>query len=97
MSDEPEIDQEAAHAPETAPAVARTGPPWEGPGPTGPRFIETAKAVLLAPTAMFQRMRRDGGMGAPLGFGVLGSTVGFAIALVMQLAISLLMPGENPV
>ncbi len=101
MSDEPEIDQQTPPEPEpwpeAPPAPHRTGPAWEGQGGTGPRFIETAKLVLLAPNAMFPQMRREGGMGAPLGFGVIGSTIGFAIGLVIQLAITLLTPGENPV
>ncbi|MDE3154940.1 MAG: YIP1 family protein [Acidobacteriota bacterium] len=98
MSDQPETDHEAAPEEFPArPAVPRTGPPWEMPGPAGHRFMETAKAVLLAPTAMFQQMRRDGGVGTPLGFGVVGSTIGFALGVIIQLAITLLTPAENPV
>ncbi|HEY7791905.1 MAG TPA: YIP1 family protein [Vicinamibacterales bacterium] len=79
----------------TAPAEAtlpRTGPPWEHPGPTGPRFIETAKAILLLPTATFSNMKRDGGWGPPLAFGVVGTTIGFAISLLIQIGIMALAP-----
>jgi hypothetical protein len=70
----------------------RTGPPWEHPGPAGPRFLETAKYVLLAPSLAFDNMRREGGWGPPLTFGVVGTTIGFAISLLIQIAIMSIAP-----
>ena len=92
---EPEIDHPEPAAGIVMEAAPRTGPPWEATGPTGPRFIETVKQVLLSPTALFRNMRREGGYGGPLTFGVLGSTIGFAIGMLMQLAIALLTPGQG--
>lgn len=93
---EPEIDHGEPPAElQPIPVTPRTGPAWESTGPTGPRFMETVKAVLLAPTATFQTMRREGGYGPPLTFGVLGSTIGFAIGMLMQLAIAIMTPGTS--
>src|SRR3989442_1002258 len=52
----------------------RNGPPWEQRETLGfwNAFIETFKGVLFAPEATFAAMKREGGIGAPLGYGVLG-------------------------
>jgi hypothetical protein len=53
----------------------RTGPPWEQPGPIVQRFIDTAKGVLLDPTTAFRNMRREGGLGNPLVYYLVGALV----------------------
>lgn len=73
-------------------SIGRSGPAWETPGPAGPRFLETAKAVLLTPTQAFSTMKRQGGWGPPLAFGVVGTTIGFAISLLIQIAIMAIAP-----
>lgn len=56
-----------------APTPLRTGPPWEREGGFFDRFFETVKGVLTSPTFFFDRMRREGGLGPPLGYAVIGS------------------------
>jgi hypothetical protein len=53
----------------------RTGPPWEQPGPAVQRFIDTAKGALLDPTTTFRNVRREGGLGPPLVYYLLGGLV----------------------
>lgn len=51
----------------------RTGPAWEQRAQLGffPALWQTIKGVLLDPNLTFANMKRDGGLGAPLGFNVL--------------------------
>jgi hypothetical protein len=59
---------------------ARTGPPWEQVGaPAVQRFIDTMKGVLLDPATTFRNMRREGGLGAPLVYFLIGAIV-YAVA-----------------
>lgn len=53
----------------------RSGPPWEQPGPFVQRFIDTAKGALLDPTATFRNMRREGGLGNPLVYYLVGGLI----------------------
>jgi hypothetical protein len=62
----------------------RTGPAWEQPGPVFERFAQTAQAALLSPTAFFRTMRRTGGLGAPIVFGVTGVVIGGVVAALYQ-------------
>lgn len=54
----------------------RTGPSWERDGYSFRTFWQTAKLVLGAPVEMFSTMRRDGGLGGPVLFAVVGGLVG---------------------
>jgi hypothetical protein len=92
LSDHQDPEPIAAAASSTDGTRTRTGPPWEHPGPAGPRFLETAKYVLHAPSIAFDNMKREGGWGAPLAFGVVGTTIGFAISLLIQIAIMAIAP-----
>lgn len=62
-----------------APALpVGNGPAWEQRAEAGlvPALIETVRAVLLDPSKTFATMRLTGGLGAPLFFFVLVSTLG---------------------
>lgn len=65
-------------------AAARTGPPWERDGKSFKSFYETVKLLFTALTFFFTDMRRDGGLGAPLLFGLLGGMVGTSFNLLVQ-------------
>jgi hypothetical protein len=68
--------------PPTAPL--RTGPPWEHDGPAVQRFIDTARGVLMDPRAFFAQMRREGGLGAPLVYALIGAVIGSAATIIYQ-------------
>lgn len=70
------------------PDPARTGPAWEQPGPWFARFAQTAQALLLGPTQFFRTMRRQGGIGGALTFGILGSVLGGVVNALYQLLLS---------
>jgi hypothetical protein len=74
---------------------SRSGPPWEQPGaPPLQRFVDTAKGVLLDPATTFGQMRREGGLGAPLAYYLIGMFIGIAGMLVWHLlGIGAGMPG----
>jgi hypothetical protein len=74
----------------------RTGPAWGRPGPTGTRFLETVRAVLLDPNECFSTMRRRGGLGAPLVFGIAGTLAGSLIGALYQLMFASLGSFDNP-
>jgi hypothetical protein len=75
------------------PDGARTGPPWEQPGPPFERFARTAQAVLLEPTRFFSTMRREGGLGQPLVFGIIGTLAGGVIGAIYQMLLSMMGAG----
>ena len=66
---------------------SRNGPPWENRHEIGffPAIFRTVRGVMLDPAATFSQMRREGGLGAPLGFDVLMSTAGTLIIFVYNL------------
>lgn len=63
----------------------RSGPPWERDGASLKSFIETAKLGLAF--NLFPDMRREGGLGGPIGFVVAGGMIGFAAAMVFQISV----------
>ena len=69
----------------------RTGPAWEQRAQIGffPAIWQTMKAVLLEPGRTFANMKRTGGLGTPLGYGVLLSTVGGLLSLLYEFAFQL--------
>jgi hypothetical protein len=71
--------------PPPIPPGARTGPPWEQPGEPLQRFVDTMKGVLLDPMVTFTQMRREGGLGAPLAYFLIGLLVATAASLVWHL------------
>jgi len=70
----------------------RTGPPWEQPGPAVQRFIDTMKGVLLDPATTYARMRREGGLGPPLTYALIGVVVLVLAQALWQGLLGGLMP-----
>lgn len=75
----------------------RTGPAWEQPGPVFTRFLETMREVLLNPQGFFRTMRRTGGLGAPLTFGVAGTFIGGVVGALWQLMLTTMGSGFGDV
>jgi hypothetical protein len=75
------------------PDPARTGPAWEADGSWFSRFAQTTQALLVSPGAFFSTMRREGGLGEPVAFGVIGSVLGGVVSAVYNLLLSTTMAG----
>jgi hypothetical protein len=71
------------------------GATWEAPGPRSglpwdqrqqkglfSAFIETLQMVLSKPTAAFTAMKREGGLGEPLIYAIIGGTFGTVFAVI---------------
>ena len=68
----------------TTAGAAATGLPWDNRMQLGflPAFFETLKLVLLNPTTAFENMRKEGGLGDPLLYAVLGGSAGFIVSVI---------------
>jgi hypothetical protein len=65
------------------PPAAQIAPPWEDESrPIFDRWKDTVIAVFTGPTAFFDAMRQEGGIGAPLMFAIIGGWVGIAASQV---------------
>jgi len=61
-------------------------PPWENPNlPAFERWLKTIKAVVIDPSNFFSQMNTSGGIGSPLIFGILGSSIGAMISALVNL------------
>src|SRR5437762_11279043 len=82
----------AVTTPETAPA--RSGLPWDERQTKGlfNEFIETLQIVLRKPVAAFTAMKREGGLGEPLLYAVIGGTFGGVFAVTYNFALRLFTP-----
>jgi hypothetical protein len=74
-------------------ASRRDGPPWERDGASFRSFLETTKSLYAGTNVFFSEMRREGGLGAPLLYGLLGGTVGSLTALAFQVGMQTLAMG----
>lgn len=65
----------------------RTGPAWEQCAQLGffPAIWQTIKAVLMDPNRAFETMKREGGLGTPLGFYMVMALVVGVLALIYNL------------
>jgi hypothetical protein len=84
--------QTPAPSPTVAPvgstAVPRGGLPWDARASKGlfSAFIETLQMVLTRPTEAFTAMSREGGLGDPLLYAVIGSSFGTVFAFLYNFA-----------
>ena len=69
------------------PASARTGLPWEHRQGRGffNAFIETMSMVLTRPAEAFGIMKREGGLGEPLIYALIGGCVGGIASFLFSL------------
>jgi hypothetical protein len=73
-------------------AHGRPGPSWERDGAGIDTFFETAWSVLTEPSRFFRRMRRDGDIGGPMLFAVIGGTIGVIASVAYQWIIFSILP-----
>lgn len=67
----------------TAPPSAPISPAWEDESrPVFDRWKDTVVGVFTAPTAFFDAMRQEGGIGASLVFAIIGGWIGAAMSQV---------------
>ena len=102
LSQFPELaaDAPAAPPPQTGaisisePAAPRSGLPWDERQTKGffNAFVETLMMVLGKPTVAFTVMKREGGLGEPLLYLVVGSSFGIIVYVLM----TLLLPSAIP-
>ena len=102
LSQFPELEAAAPAAPPaqistgaTSEAAApRSGLPWDERQTKGllNAFIETLQMVLRKPVAAFTAMKREGGLGEPLLYAVIGGTFGGVFAVTYNFALRLFTP-----
>ena len=70
------------------PVTPRSGLPWDQRQSKGlfKAFIETLQMVLSKPGDAFTAMKREGGLGDPLLYGLIGGSVGFVVYMIYNLA-----------
>ncbi|HUY33138.1 MAG TPA: Yip1 family protein [Pirellulales bacterium] len=73
------------------PSGPRSGPPWERDGASFNSFVATLKEFYGSANLFFDNMRREGGLGAPIGYLVAGGTVGGLGGFCLQIAIQMLL------
>ncbi len=73
--------------PTSAPVAARGGLPWEHRQERGffNAFIETLTMVLTRPAEAFTVMRRNGGLGEPLIYALIGGCIGGIVSFLFSL------------
>ncbi|PYK08786.1 MAG: hypothetical protein DME61_08625 [Verrucomicrobia bacterium] len=76
------------------PAAPRDGLPWDERQTKGlfNAFIETLQIVLSRPAAAFTAMKREGGLGEPLLYAIIGGTFGGVFAVTYNFALRSFAP-----
>lgn len=70
----------------------RTGLPWDrGPRSLG-TYWETAQVVFKTPTEAFRKMAREGGLGIPVGYAVIGGLIGGFFSGIYNTAVQAILP-----
>src|ERR1700737_4115338 len=69
-------------------SAPRSGLPWDERHTKGffSAFIETLQTVLTRPSEAFTAMRREGGLGEPLLYAIIGGSFGLVFFFIYQLA-----------
>jgi hypothetical protein len=73
----------------STPVAPRSGLPWDERHTKGlfAAFIETLQMVLTRPSEAFTAMRREGGIGEPLLYAVIGGSVGGAVSFLFSMGL----------
>src|SRR6266540_5768344 len=76
-------------APTSTTFAGRTGLPWEHRQERGffNAFIETLSIVLTRPAEAFSVMKREGGLGEPLIYALIGGCVGGIVSFLFSLGL----------
>jgi hypothetical protein len=93
--DAPPAQTGAAVIPEAA--APRSGLPWEERQTKGlvNAFIETLQMVLIRPVGAFTAMKREGGLGEPLLYAIIGGTFGAVFAITYNFVLRSFTPFED--
>ncbi len=95
----PAVVSPAAAAPPPAQAMvaARSGLPWDQRGELGlfKAFIETLQIVLGRPADAFMAMKREGGLGEPLLYALIGGTLGTVANFVYRFGLQAVVGGSS--
>jgi hypothetical protein len=77
-----------------ATAGPRSGLPWDQRQTKGilNAFIETLQMVLTRPVDAFTAMKREGGLGEPLLYAIIGGTLGMVFAVIYNLVLRSFAP-----
>ncbi len=77
-----------------APGAPRSGLPWDERRTKGlfNAFIETLQMVLTRPVAAFTAMKREGGLGEPLFYAIIGGTFGVMFAVTYNFVLRSFTP-----
>ncbi len=77
-----------------APGAPRSGLPWDERRTKGlfNAFIETLQMVLTKPVAAFTAMKREGGLGEPLFYAIIGGTFGVMFAVTYNFVLRSFTP-----
>ena len=88
LSDFPGVASAPSPADAGAVVVAAEGLPWERRQQLGfvQAFVETLKLVLLNPTVAFAIMKKEGGLGDPFLYALIGGSIGFIVNLIWNAA-----------
>jgi hypothetical protein len=81
-------------APSPQPVVPRSGLAWDQRQAKGivNAFIETLQMVLTRPVAAFTAMKREGGLGEPLLYAIIGGTIGGIFAITYNFVLRSFAP-----
>jgi hypothetical protein len=81
-------------APSPRPVVPRSGLPWDERQAKGlvNAFIETLQMVLSRPVVAFTAMKREGGLGEPLLYAIIGGTIGGVFAITYNFVLRSFAP-----
>src|SRR6266704_5446603 len=73
----------------SATSAPRSGLPWDERHGKGlfSAFIETLQMVLSRPSDAFTAMRREGGLGEPLLYAIIGGSVGGAVSFLFSMGL----------
>ena len=79
------------------PAGPRSGLPWDARQTKGlwNAFIETLQMILTRPVAAFTAMKREGGLGEPLLYAIIGGTFGAVFAIAYNFVLRSFTPFED--
>jgi hypothetical protein len=93
--DAPPAQTGAAVIPEAA--APRSGLPWDERQTKGlvNAFIETLQMVLIRPVGAFTAMKREGGLGEPLLYAIIGGTFGAVFAITYNFVLRSFTPFED--
>jgi len=81
-------------APVSATPAPRSGLPWDQRQTKGilNAFIETLQMVLSRPVDAFTAMKREGGLGEPLVYAIIGGTIGMVCVVIYNVVLQSFAP-----